>query len=103
MKFSQNQQKMKKIVVIFILTSGFFAHSQQYIYLKPDRIFDGENISTNKGVLLKDNKIESVADYLTIEKCPPTPSIRIAVNRLLDDKDIEFAFKVLEKSSQKLL
>ena len=43
------------------------------------------------------------ADYLTIEKCPPTPSIRIAVNRLLDDKDIDFAFKILEESSNKLL
>lgn len=42
-------------------------------------------------------------EYLDIEKSPPTFSIRIAVNRLLEDADIDFAFKVLEESSKEIL
>lgn len=37
------------------------------------------------------------------ERVPVRPSIRIAVNRLLDDADITSAFEVIEKVSQSLL
>jgi imidazolonepropionase-like amidohydrolase len=61
---------MKKILFILCLVN-FQVFSQNYIYLKPERIFDGENVYLGKGVLVKDNKIESIADFSIIEKSLP--------------------------------
>jgi serine palmitoyltransferase len=44
------------------------------------------------------------SEYLEdIEKRCPRPSIRMTVNRLLTDDDIERAFKILENAARKVL
>lgn len=55
---------MKKIVAVFILVFAFsFCNAQQndkYILLKPDRVFDGEQMQAGWIVLVKNNRIEEV-------------------------------------------
>ncbi|XP_062560832.1 serine palmitoyltransferase 1 [Armigeres subalbatus] len=44
------------------------------------------------------------AEYLEhLEKCSPRPSIRLTVNRLLTDSDIEDAFRILRQAARKIL
>ena len=45
--------------------------AQNYVYLKANRLFDGEMLYENKGVLIKDNKIETVDFQAVIEKNLP--------------------------------
>ncbi len=61
---------MKKIFLIVYIFS-FQSYAQNYIYLKPERVFDGENIFSGKGVLIKNDKIEAIADFNIIEKTLP--------------------------------
>lgn len=43
-------------------------------------------------------------EYLeSMEKCCPRPSIRLTVNRLLTDNDIDNAFRILEQATRKVL
>lgn len=56
------------IVTIVLLLSSTIAFSQNIIYLKPTRIFDGEKVFENYGVLVKNNIIEKVGSYADIEK-----------------------------------
>src|ERR1051326_9093670 len=53
---------MKKPFTIIILFLAIFSSSAQqpdkYIVLKPDRVFDGEQIHTDWVVLIKNNRIE---------------------------------------------
>jgi imidazolonepropionase-like amidohydrolase len=50
--------------------------AQNYVYIKAARLFDGEKLYDNKGVLVKDNKIESV-DFQTVieQKLPKNTTI----------------------------
>jgi imidazolonepropionase-like amidohydrolase len=45
--------------------------AQNYLYLKANRLFDGETLYENKGILIKDNKIETVDFQAVIEKNLP--------------------------------
>ena len=55
---------MKKITLflssVLIFEFCFSQQTDKYILLKPDRVFDGEQIHTNWTVLIKNNKIEEV-------------------------------------------
>jgi imidazolonepropionase-like amidohydrolase len=54
------------IIILFQFSVNSIA--QSLIYLKPSRVFDGEKVFENYGVLIKGNKIEQVALQTTIEK-----------------------------------
>jgi serine palmitoyltransferase len=43
------------------------------------------------------------AEYLTTEKFPPKPSLRVTVNRLMDSDEIDEAFEILEKASRAII
>ncbi len=60
---------MKHILFILLLSSQIMA--QNYVYLKADRLFDGETLHEKWGILVKDNKIEAVDNQLVIEKNLP--------------------------------
>ena len=51
---------MRKYILLFLLSSSYFfiAAQDKYILLKPDRVFDGEQMQTGWIVLVKNNKIE---------------------------------------------
>lgn len=62
---------MKKSLLVTIAIICLLAHissAQNYTYLKPDRVFDGEKILEKYGVLIKGNKIEQVGYQTEIEK-----------------------------------
>lgn len=61
---------MKKIFVLLQLFS-FYSFSQNPIYLKPDRVFDGEKVLTNTGVLISGDKIIAVGSFSELEKNLP--------------------------------
>jgi imidazolonepropionase-like amidohydrolase len=57
-----------------LLLINFFTQvnfAQGLIYLKADRLFDGEILKEKQGILIKDNKIELVDNQLVIEKNLP--------------------------------
>lgn len=58
---------MRVIALAFIQLFSLYALAQhdQYILLKADRVFDGENMHTNWAVLIKNNKIEEVGNIQT--------------------------------------
>lgn len=58
--------KLSVLLMLFIWVDTL--HGQTTIYLKPARVFDGEKIYENYGVLVKDNKIERVGAQADIEK-----------------------------------
>jgi imidazolonepropionase-like amidohydrolase len=65
------------IISIFLSCLPVFAQpnsSTQYILLKPDRVFDGQQIHTNWYVLIKDKKIEAVGEPASI-KIPASAKI----------------------------
>ena len=52
---------MKKYLLLLFVLASLVSFSQQadkYILLKPDRVFDGEQMQTGWVVLVKNNKIE---------------------------------------------
>ncbi|WP_435355135.1 amidohydrolase family protein [Emticicia sp. SJ17W-69] len=63
--------KLKAVLLLLMIFSFEIASAQSYIYIKPDRIFDGEKNLERYGVLIKNNKIESIENQLTIEKNLP--------------------------------
>jgi imidazolonepropionase-like amidohydrolase len=56
-------------LILFLVGNALFA--QNYLYLKANRLFDGETLYENKGVLIRDNKIETVDFQSVIEKNLP--------------------------------
>jgi imidazolonepropionase-like amidohydrolase len=63
--------KFIAIVYLLLFLKIDAAKAQSNIYLRPDRVFDGEKMLEKQGVLIKDNKIESVDNQLVIEKNLP--------------------------------
>jgi imidazolonepropionase-like amidohydrolase len=61
---------MKRIVILIQFLS-FYSFSQNLIYLKPDRIFDGEKVVINTGVLISGDKIVAVGSFSDLEKNLP--------------------------------
>jgi len=65
---------MRKLIytILLLCPLGFLCSSallaQNIIYLKPTRVFDGEQLYENYGLLIKNNKIEIVGLQTTIEK-----------------------------------
>lgn len=57
---------LKCIIGLILMTKVTFA--QTFTYLKADRLFDGETLHENWGVLVKDNIIEEVAAQSVLEK-----------------------------------
>ena len=52
---------MKRILLIlslFVVSGSFAQQADKYILLKPDKVFDGEQMQTGWVVLIKNNKIE---------------------------------------------
>lgn len=56
------------LIITILLLSSTLVFSQNTIYLKPARIFDGEKVFENYGVLVKNNIIDQVGPYAEIEK-----------------------------------
>ncbi len=70
-----------KIVLFVILVLTFEnVAAQSFIYLRPERVFDGEKMLEKFGVLIKNNKIESVDNQLVIEKSLPKDTKIIDLN-----------------------
>lgn len=61
---------MKKIL-FFIQFIGFQVFAQNPIYLKPERVFDGEKVVTNTGILISSDKIEAIGSFSDLEKILP--------------------------------
>lgn len=61
---------MKKIL-FFVQFFGFQVFSQNPFYLKPERIFDGEKVFTNTGVLISGDKIVAVGNFTELQKNLP--------------------------------
>lgn len=62
---------MKKSLLIIITIVFHFsvnAFAQTSTYLKPARVFDGEKVYENYGVIIKGNKIEQIGPQIDIEK-----------------------------------
>ncbi|PLK43732.1 amidohydrolase family protein [Emticicia sp. TH156] len=60
---------IKRLILFSLcLTASSSLQAQPAVYLKPARVFDGEKIFENYGVLIKNNKIENVGLQTTIEK-----------------------------------
>lgn len=78
-------RKMKKArlligILLFIFTSAF---SQKLTLLKPDRVFDGQNLHEGWAVLVKDNRIEAVGDAASIKVSANTEIINLKGTTLL--------------------
>jgi imidazolonepropionase-like amidohydrolase len=58
---------MKKLLILLQLI-GYQSFAQNYIYLKPERVFDGQKVLTNQGVLIEGDKIIAVDSFIAIEK-----------------------------------
>lgn len=55
----------KHLLLILLITSFIFSNAQdKYILLKPDRVFDGEQMQTGWVVLVKNNKIEQAGSMM---------------------------------------
>jgi len=55
----------KQIFLFFLLACFIFSNAQdKYILLKPDRVFDGEQMQTGWVVLVKNNKIEQAGSMM---------------------------------------
>ncbi len=61
-------KRISTIAFCFVFHSLF---AQNYLYLKANRLFDGEMLYENKGILIRDNKIETVDFQAVIEKNLP--------------------------------
>lgn len=59
----------KKLFFFLLITNFTFA--QTSIYLKPERVFDGEKVLEKYGVIIKGNKIEKVDSQQNLEKNLP--------------------------------
>ncbi|MCP9767214.1 amidohydrolase family protein [Lacihabitans sp. LS3-19] len=68
--------KLKILILLILNIYSQFLLAQNYIFLKPDRVFDGEKIIENAGVLVKDNKIEKYGLQNILEKnLPPNTKV----------------------------
>ncbi len=73
----------KYILLLFLSAFGIFCVAQdKYILLKPDRVFDGEQMQTGWVVLVKNNKIEQ-AGAMMFKLPPGTPVIELKGMTLL--------------------
>ncbi len=81
--------------LILFFTGSLF--SQNYTYIKADRLFDGDVLREKWGVLIKDNIIEIVDNQLVIEKLLPTPT------KLIDLKNATILPGLIEGHSHLLL
>ena len=61
----------RKTLLLLIITSFIKVSAQSLIYLRPDRVFDGEKVFEKHGVIIKGNKIEIVDSQVNIEKNLP--------------------------------
>ena len=52
------------IINLFIVTYSFAQEADKYILLKPDKVFDGEQMHTGWVVLIKNNKIEQAGSMM---------------------------------------
>ncbi|WP_259016522.1 metal-dependent hydrolase family protein [Emticicia fluvialis] len=60
---------IKRLILFSLFVTGSCSlQAQPAFYLKPARVFDGEKIFENYGVLIKNNKIENVGLQTNIEK-----------------------------------
>ncbi len=63
--------KLKIVFFVILLLTIEFVSAQSFIYLRPERVFNGEKMLEKQGVLIKNNKIESIDSQLVIEKNLP--------------------------------
>lgn len=61
----------KSLLFLFILIGFRQVSAQNLIYLRPDKVFDGEKVLEKYGVVIKGNKIEQVDSQANIEKNLP--------------------------------
>jgi len=59
------------LLLLFISSLSLKISAQNLIYLRPDRVFDGEKNLEKFGVVIKGNKIEQVDSQVNIEKSLP--------------------------------
>jgi imidazolonepropionase-like amidohydrolase len=62
---------MRIVFTLYLIISAQISFAQNLIYLRPERVFDGEKMLEKFGVLIKENKIESVDNQLVIDKNLP--------------------------------
>lgn len=78
----------------------------KHLYLKNefDPVTEKQILDRISQECIKTGLAVVAAEYLEhMEKRCPRPSIRLTVNRLLTDSDIEDAFRILQKAAQKVL
>lgn len=63
--------KLRTVFYVLLLLTFGSVEAQKFTYLRPERVFDGEKILEKQGVLIKDNKIESIDNQASIEKNLP--------------------------------
>ncbi len=61
----------KFLLLLFIIFSFANIFAQNLIYLRPDRVFDGEKVFEKYGVIIKGNQIELFDSQANIEKSLP--------------------------------
>lgn len=64
--------QFKKFLLLLFIVAGFDdVFAQNLIYIRPDRVFDGEQLYEKYGVIIKGNKIELLDSQVNIEKSLP--------------------------------
>lgn len=61
----------KTVFFVILLLTIECVSAQSFTYLRPERVFDGEKMLEKQGVLIKNNKIESIDSQLVTEKNLP--------------------------------
>jgi imidazolonepropionase-like amidohydrolase len=96
--WSQNKELLNMkylfIITLFVCQNGF---TQSLIYLKADRLFDGEVAHEKWGIIVKDRKIEAVGSQADLERNLPTDA------RILDFGDATLLPGLIEGHSHLLL
>jgi imidazolonepropionase-like amidohydrolase len=88
---------MKNLYILVFTFIFNTVSAQNYLYLKANRLFDGEMLSENKGILIKDNKIETVDFQSVIEKNLPSDT------KIIDLKNATLLPGLIEGHSHLLL
>ncbi len=68
---AKNNQFFPFVISAFLVFSVDYIFAQNIIYLRPERVFDGEQMLEKYGVLINENKIQNIDSQVIIEKSLP--------------------------------
>ena len=77
------KQAISLIIVLFSVFTGMAQPADTAYLLKPDRLFDGENMHTNWVVLVQKNKVMAVGDAAFVKPEGPFTTIELKGKTLL--------------------